>query len=133
MNNKRRILTSIVWFILGIGLNVACFVTEMDAFWSGLGTAFIFVAILQLIRWFKYARNVEYREKVDVETKDERNRYLASKAWAWAGYCFVLISAIACIILRMMGQELLSLAASSGVCLIILLYWISYFILKRKY
>ena len=133
MNIKRRIYVSIVWVILGIGLNVACFVTEMDAFWSGVGTALLFVGILQLIRWRKYVSDSDYREKMDVESKDERNRYLTGRAWGWAGYLFVLISAIACIVFRILGEHLLSLAASSGVCLIVALYWISYLILKRKY
>jgi len=46
MKNKRRILTSVVWLILGIGLNVACFIKEIDEFWSGMGTALIFIGIL---------------------------------------------------------------------------------------
>jgi len=133
MTNKRRILTSVVWLILGIGLNVASFVTEMDAFWSDLGTAFIFIAVLQLLRWRKYAVDPAYREKMDVESKDERNRYLAGKAWGWAGYLFVLISAVACVVFRILGKAQLSLAASGGICLLVALYWISYFILKRKY
>jgi len=86
-----------------------------------------------LIRWNKYIHNAQYREKVDVESNDERNRYLAGKAWGWAGYLFVLICAIACIVFQILGEEILSLAASVGVCLIIVLYWVSYFILKRKY
>jgi len=126
-------MLSIVWIILGIGLWTAVYVTELDTFWSGLGTGFIFVGILQLIRWRRYNHNAEYREKMDVEAKDERNRFLAGKAWAWAGYIFVLICAAACIVLRIVGQELLSLAASGAMCLILVLYWVSYFILKRKF
>ncbi|MBE6976976.1 MAG: hypothetical protein E7439_07320 [Ruminococcaceae bacterium] len=133
MKNNRRALVSIVWILLGIGLIVAGFVTEIDEFWSGLGAGFVSVGVLQLLRWGKYASNEEYREKMDVEAKDERNRYLAAKAWGWAGYLFVIIGAVACIALRIAGQELLSLAASGAVCLIITLYWISYFILRRKY
>ncbi len=133
MKTNRRVFLSIVWILLGVGLTIAGFVTQIDEFWSGLGTGFIFVGILQLIRWGRYFHNPEYREKAEVEAKDERNRYLAAKAWSWAGYLFVLISAAACIILRILGQHQLSLVASGAMCLILVLYWSSYFILRRKY
>ncbi len=133
MKNKRRAFLSLIWVILGIGLNVAVYVGGIDAFWSGLGTAFIFVGILQLIRWLKYSKDEEYREKVDVQIKDERNRYIALKAWGWAGYMFVIICAVASIVLRFLEYDLLSLAASCGVGLVVTLYWISYLVLKRKY
>ena len=133
MNNKRRMLVSILWILLGIGLIVGALVAKMDSFWSGLGTAFLFVGALQMVRWIRYARNPEYREKVEVENKDERNRSLSAKAWAWAGYLFVLLCAVASILLRILKQELLSMAAGGAVCLIITLYWITYLILKKKY
>ena len=132
-NNRRRILISMMWVLLGAGLIVAGRVAEMDEFWSGAGTGFVFVGILQLFRWSKYARNAEYREKMDVEAGDERNRYLAAKAWSWAGYLFVIIGAVACIGLRIAGLNEWSLAASGAMCLMLVLYWGSYWILKRKY
>lgn len=133
MKCNRRSLISVVWILLGIGLNVSCYVAKLDDFWSGLGTAFVFIGILQLFRWGKYNRDADYRAKVDVEANDERNRYIAAKAWAWAGYLFVMIGAVTCIVLRIFGQNLLSLAASGAVCLVMVLYWVSYFILRRKY
>ncbi len=133
MKNNRRALISVIWVILGIALNVAVFVAGLDEFWSGVGTAFVFVGVLQLIRWGKYSRNSEYRTKVDVEINDERNRYLALKAWGWAGYMFVIICAVASIVLRILGNETLSTVSSMGVCLVLILYWVSYFVLKRKY
>lgn len=133
MKTNRRALLGIVWIALGIGLVTAGLLGAVDAFWSGMGSAFIVVGILQIIRFVRYAKNPEYREMVETESKDERNRYLAGRAWGWAGYLFVIISAVACIVLRILGEETLSFAASGGICLIILLYWISYLILKRKY
>ena len=133
MKKDRRVLVSVAWIILGIGLMVACRVVQMDEYWSGMGAAFVFVGVLQLMRWGRYHHNEEYREKVNVEAKDERNRFIAAKAWAWAGYLFVIIAAVASIALRIAGQEMLSSAAGYAVCLIIVLYWVSYFILKKKY
>ena len=121
--------------LIGIGvlLNVLYFAGLADDFWSGLGTAFIFAAVVRLVRLLKYKKNSEYREKVDVEANDERNKYLAMKAWAWAGYLFVLIAAAAIIVFRIMGKEDLSLLTSMWMGLIAFLYWACYMVLKRKY
>jgi hypothetical protein len=32
-----------------------------------------------------------------------------------------------------MGQELLSMAASFAICILLVLYWVSYVVLNRKY
>ncbi len=133
MKNKRRILVSIMWIVLGIGLNVACLVTQIDRFWNGMGGGLVAVGVFQLVRCVMYFRNEKYREQVEVESKDERNRFLAARAWSWAGYLFVMICAVACIVLRIIGLEIWSMAASGYLCLILILYWGSYLILKRKY
>ncbi len=133
MKNNRRMFVSIIWILLGVGLIVGDLVTEMDSFWSGFGTGFLAVGVLQLVRWIRYIRNADYREKANTEANDERNHFLTAKAWSWAGYLFVLISAVACIVLRICGQNDLSLMASGAMCLILVLYWVSYFIVRRKY
>ena len=133
MKNNRRIIVSILWVLLGIGLIIADRITKIDEFWVGLGTSFALVGSLQLFRWVKYSRDPQYREQVEVAQNDERNRYLNAKAWSWAGYLFVLICAVACIVLRIVGEELLSMVAGGAICLMVILYWASYLIVKRKY
>ena len=132
MDNK-RFIASIIEIIIGVIL-IACSVYGIvDEYWSGMGVALLVVGVLFLIRQFKYKTNEEYREKYDVERTDERNRYLSGKAWAWAGYLFVMIAAVASIMLKLAGREDLMKAASGSVCLIIILYWVSYVVLKGKY
>ena len=133
MKYDRRMYLSLFWLLLGVVL-VVCSMTEViDSYWSGMGGGFAGVGIAQLIRHLRYRKNEEYREKVDVETNDERNRFLAGKAWAWAGYLFVLVSGVATIALKVLGQDQWSLAASCALCLLLVLYWGSYLVLKRKY
>ena len=133
MKYDRRMYLSLFWLLLGVVL-VVCSMTEViDSYWSGMGGGFAGVGIAQLIRHIRYRKNEEYREKVDVETNDERNRFLAGKAWAWAGYLFVMVSGVATIALKVMGQDQWSLAASCALCLLLVLYWGSYLVLKRKY
>lgn len=132
MNNK-RFIASILEIVMGSILMACSMFGIVDEYWSGMGFALLIVGVVFLLRQFKYKTNEEYREKYDVERSDERNRYLSGKAWAWAGYLFVMIAAVGSIMLKMAGREELMLMASGSVCLIMALYWISYIILKKKY
>ena len=112
------------------GLGIAEIV---DEFWSGMGSALAIVGALRLLRFYRLKKNESYREKMETAVTDERNQFIRMKAWSWAGYLFIMVSAVATIIFRILGQEQLSQVASYSVCLMLVLYWISYFILKKKY
>ena len=124
---------NIVWVVLGIGLFTLSFAEMIDSFWGGMGSGFFVIGVIRLVRNYRLNKNEEYRERIEIEAKDERNRFLSSKAWAWSGYLFILIAAVLTIIFRIIGQDLLSTAAGWAVLLMIVLYWGSYLILRRKY
>ena len=133
MKNNRRIAVCVAYILFGVllwGLGIAEIV---DEFWSGMGSAFILMGILRWIRMHRFQKDESYREKIEIAENDERYRFIRNKAWAWAGYLFIIIAACAVIILKITGQELLSQAASGGVCLMLVLYYVSYLILQRKY
>lgn len=133
MKSNKRLLMSLIWLILGMILFSLGLAGSIDSYWSGLGTALLTIGILQLLRYHRLLKNEAYREKMEIELTDERNRYLRAQAWSWAGYLFVLIVAVASLTLRLFGQELLSSAAAWAICLMLLLYCTSYLVLKKKY
>lgn len=133
MKISKRIIASIVWIIVGIVLTICSFLNLVDSYWSGMGTALLIVGILQVIRFVRYQKNPSYKETVDTNAQDERNRFIAMKAWSWAGYLLVMIAAVASIALRALGYNDYSMIASLCVCIILVLYWVSYWILKKKY
>jgi len=130
---KRKMILYIGYVCVGIilfGLGAA---EVVDAFWSGSGAALMIIGGLRLIRMYRYRTDDAYREKMDVETTDERNYFIRNKAWTWAGWLFVLIMSVAVIVLKILGQELLSMVVSGAVCLMLVLYWICCMILRKKY
>lgn len=133
MHKIKGYLISIIYILIGAVLIGLAFAGKVDSFWNGMGSALLVIGVIQFVRFYRINKNEEFREKIEVELKDERNRYIRDKAWAWSGYMFVMISAVGSIVLRIFEQELLSIVAGGAVCLVIVLYWISYFILKRKY
>ena len=133
MKNSRRMAACIIYILAGVALTVLGILKIVDSFWSGMGGALIAVGVLRTIQILRYSKDEDYREKWNVETQDERNHFIRNKAWAWAGYLFVLIAAVCTVVFRLLGQELLSMAASFSVCILVLLYVICYLILKKKY
>ena len=98
-----------------------------------MGSALLVIGILQVLRFYRLRKNTAYREKFETAVSDERYHFIRSKAWAWAGYLFVLAGAVSSIVFRIMGEELLSLAASGSVCFVLVAYWVSYLEIGRAH
>ena len=131
-NNKRLALT-VFWIVLGAVLVVLTVTEVLDSsIYSGMGGALMAVGTLQLIRAVKYRKDSEYKEKVDTELGDERNRFLRMKSWSWAGYFTILIEGIGAIIAMALGERTVQLVLSYSVCLVLVIYWIAYVILSKK-
>lgn len=130
---NKRIYLSIFWILIGAALFGLGTFDIIDSFWGGMGSGLIAVGIVQTARWVRYRSNSEFREKFDTSVNDERNRFISNKAWAWAGYISVLTGAVGAVVFKVMGKEELSLLCSMAVCLLLVLYWVCYFVLNRKY
>ncbi len=133
MKKDKRMVMSVVWLIIGFILIGLGFAGKVDSFWNGMGSGLAVIGALQLLRYYRFSKNEVYREKMEVEINDERNHFIRNKAWAWAGYIFILVVAVLIIVFKVMGQELLSTAAAMAVCLMLVLYGGAHMILKRKY
>ena len=133
MRIEKRIFANVIYIILGVCLFVLGFFDVVDGFWSGMGGALIGVGAMRLVQMIRYGKNENYRENVDTARNDERNQFLKAKAWSWAGCCFIMIAAVSTFLLKFAGREDLMMLASGSVGLLLVLYWISYFFLQKKY
>jgi uncharacterized membrane protein len=137
MKSNRKVIARAVitalYFIIGAAIGIYGEFGTIDSYWSGLGGALVVVGALQMIRIVRYNTSAKYKEETDTAIRDERNRFLSTKAWSWAGYLYIMAAAVASIVFKFLNQETLMFAASGSVCIILVLYWISYFILHKKY
>lgn len=133
MMHNRKNAWYVIYLLVGLTLFVLGCAEIVDSFWCGMGSGLLVIGLLRLLQLRRLRKDETYREKVEVETKDERNQFIRCKAWTWAGYLFIILVGFSVIILKVMGQEQLSIAASYAVCLLMILYWVSYFILRKKY
>ncbi len=135
---RRYISLGVIYIILGIALFIASQIVDlgnsvMAQILPGMGGALFGVGVVRLVMGIRLEKDKEYREKYEIEVNDERNRYLRMKAWSWAGYCFVLIGSVATIIFAAADKKELMMLTSGSVCLVLVLYWISYLIVRNKY
>lgn len=131
--NKRKILVSLLWVIIGITLIILDIIGVIDnPIYSGMGGGLLVVGAMQIYRNLKYHNNEEYKEKIDIEYSDERNRYIRMKAWSWAGYLFIIGAAIISIVLFVMKQTVYGQIISYCMCAVLVLYWVSYIVLQKK-
>lgn len=120
--------------ILGISLFAASEIFGLlDTYWSGMGVGFIVISTLRLIQIHRYQNDDSYAEKMNVQNNDERNRFLAEKARSFTFYYSILIEAIALIVLRILKFTEASTIIGYAVCIQLLIYYVSYLWLKRKY
>ena len=137
MKPYRRIIVQwilpILYVVIGATLGICGELGKVDQFWNGLGAALVVVGVLRLIRQIRYNTSAKYKEETDTAIQDERNHFIRNKAWAWAGYLYIMIAAVATIVFKLLGQDTLMFFCSGSVCLLLVVYWISYFILRKKY
>ena len=135
---NRYLPLAILYIVLGVALFIAAQIVDlgdstMAQILPGMGGALFAVGVIRLYRGIRLEKDPEYRENFEIEVHDERNRYLRMKAWSWAGYMFVLIAAVATIVFAVADKKELMTLASTGVCIMLLLYWASYMIIRKKY
>ena len=131
--SKKRIVVQILEIVAGIillGLGIA---GKVDEFWSGMGGALIGVGAMYLVQNIRYQKNPDYRENVNTERNDERNKFLNMRAWQMAGGWFVIIAAVATFVFKFAGKEDLMMLCSGAVCLMTFMYWIFFLYLRKKY
>lgn len=133
MKKYAKVILNFVYVVVGAALLIAGSFEKMDSIWSGFGGGLVGCGLVLLIKNIRYLKNEEYKEKVDIEIEDERNKYIRMKAWSWAGYLFVLFAGVTTIVCMIMKQYEYMQMASYDCCGMLLLYWVSYIILRKKY
>ena len=74
MKQDKRIIANILYIVLGAAFLVLGILEVIDAFWSGMGSALIAVGVIRIVQFYRFRKDETYREKVEIEMKDERNQ-----------------------------------------------------------
>ena len=132
---RKRLYIAIAYMALGIVLTLVAFITKTDnQFISAFGIGLLINSILRLRQYHRITRDENSIKQQQIAETDERNRMLLEKARSWAFYLYIMLTGTVLIILAILGiQDTLVQMIAYSICLLVILYWICYHILKGQY
>ncbi len=133
VKTNNRLIIYILFMVIGAVLFFLSGTGRMDSFWAGMGSALFAISILRLFQLSRYKRDGNYAEKIDIQNHDERNQWLSEKARSSAFSYATLVLSVGVIVTRIMQKPEWSTLLGFVVCFQVLLYWILWFVLKKKY
>ncbi len=130
---KIRLFTAITYIVLGAAMIITSLVIKTEnEFISSFGFALILIGIVRIRNHMLITKNDETVKKQEIAETDERNIYIANKAKTFTFSLYIIISCLAVIVLQFFDAPLLSQYISLSVCLLLIIYWVSYFIIRKK-
>lgn len=130
---KIRLFVAIGYIILGLVMIIVFNLFDFpNNFLSSWGIALIVIGIAQIKKYFLITKNEESIKKRQIAESDERNISIANKAKSISFILYVVLASIAVIVLEFLNLTRFALLISGSVCLLVLIYWISYFIISKR-
>ena len=130
---KIRLFTAIAYIVLGLAMIIIFNIIKTDNnFLSSFGFALIVIATVNIRNYIMITKDEETIKRREIAEKDERNISIANKARSVAFILYVLVACVAVIVLQLFAKTELAMILSSTVCFLILVYWISYWIIHKK-
>ena len=130
---KIRIGLAVSYIVLGIAMIVVFNLVDTGVeFLSSMGFAVAVIGIARLRQYSRLIKDDALMKKQEVRENDERNVGISEKARAITLTIYVLVACLAVIVLQVLKLGLISTIVSGSVCLILVIYWITYLILRKK-
>ena len=131
---KQRLWIAISYIALGLILVIADAVNHFENyFFSSFGFALVIMGILRIIRHRKTMRNDQSIRKQELAKSDERNRMISERARSWVFSLSVTGAGLLVIVLNILGHHDAALPFAWYVCGMVVLYWICYSVIDKKY
>ena len=131
---KQRLYIAVSYIVIGLALIAADALNHFEnQFFFSFGITLIVMGILRLLRHRKVTKDEASIRKQKLAETDERTLMMAEKARSWAFSYSILIAGIAVIVLSLLGKHDAALPFAWYVCGMVVLYWIFWLILQKKY
>ncbi len=127
-----RLYISISYVVIGIAIMLISYFYENDML-SSLGLVFVVMGIARLRQYRRIVKNEEIFLKRKIAETDELNVKIWTEAKSLAFSSYIFILGVCCIILQILNKKELAIAFSYNIMIFIAIYWICYYITKKKY
>ncbi len=130
---KIRVCFAISYCVLGFIMIVIAMSNKLkNDIWGSMGMGLFAIGLVKIRNYFIITRSEDSIERQRIAENDERNISIVQKAISAAFYIYVIIAAIAIIILELLNKELPAMIIGGTVCAMLIIYTISYFIIRKK-
>lgn len=130
---KTRLWVAIIYVALGIIMTVGGTVTKTDnSFISSFGLILAVMGVVRMRNYLIITKNEERIKKQEIMETDERNVSIVNKARSITFTAYVLLLGVAVIVLSLLNMREIAAWISYSIFLLIIIYWISYFIIRKK-
>jgi len=131
---KKRLLVNLFWAVFGLGMILYCFFTDTNNTYPfSLGIAFIIIGIIRTIQYRQTVTDEKVLREKEIQEKDERNQMIAERAKSWVFSFSIIAAGTLVIILNLLGYHDEALPFAWYVCGMVVLYWICWNIIRKKY
>ncbi len=130
---KIRLFVAISYVIIGIAMIVVFNIIKTENnFLSSFGFALTVIGIARIRNYFLITKNEETITKRQIAENDERNISIANKAKSVAFIAYILVVCTSITVLYLFNKTQFAFILSGTVCFLLLVYWISYWIISKK-
>lgn len=131
---KIRLYLAIGYIVLGIAMIIVFNTIYTDnEFLSSFGFALTVIGIAKLRNYFLITKSEETLKKQEITESDERNITIANKARSLSFMVYIIAAGLAVIVLQIFNMPQIATFLAYTVCFLIVIYWICYLIIRRKY
>lgn len=131
---QQRSIIGIFYILLGLALIIADMLKGFENnYFTSFGMALIFMGIIRLFQYRKITQDDKSMRKQELAESDERIRMIAERARSWAFSLSITGAGIWVIVQNLLGHHEEALPYAWYVCGMVVLYWISYFMIRKKY
>jgi len=129
---KTRAILAGIYIVLGLGLMATGYFAAQDMA-SSFGLMLLVVGLARLLQLRRISRTEESLKQREIAEQDERSIMLYTKARSLAFVVYIIASAVAVIVLMLLGHDVIGQTVSICFLALVLIYWICYFTLRRRY
>ena len=97
------------------------------------GTMLAVIALKNIRRNRAYLKNDEKLRKEEIIENDERNISIVNRARSLSFIIFVVILSVLGTVLYALGKAEIATLVFEGLCALVIIYWICYIVISRKY
>ena len=130
---KIRFYFGVSYIIIGLAMIIVSLTVDgTSEYLSPFGTALLVIGIARVRNYFIITKSYETIKKQQIAETDERNIAISNKAKSFAFNLYIIFACITVIILQILKVTELATTIGMTVCVLLLIYWVSYFIIRKK-